>query len=144
MTRQSSSGTGCPGRPSDSCLGPSARNLRRATRRSFALTPKAQFLAALRFYATGSFLQVVGNGQDLSKASVSRWVQEASPRFLDPPRVLRESSASPPSVGWLQPPGKSGGCSETVGILLGLTSSHQWLTRYSNIFWASPLNFGHF
>ena len=38
-------------------------------------------------------------------------------------------SASPPSDGWLQPPGESGGSSETVAIRLGLTCSPQWLTR---------------
>ena len=63
-------------------LGTISEDLRRATRRSFALTPQAQFLAALRFYATGSFLQVVGDGQGLSKASVSRSVQAVTYRLL--------------------------------------------------------------
>ncbi|XP_067258730.1 putative nuclease HARBI1 [Chanodichthys erythropterus] len=34
--------------------------LMHATRRNFALSPEVQLLAALRFYATGSFLQVIG------------------------------------------------------------------------------------
>ncbi|XP_061563892.1 putative nuclease HARBI1 [Cololabis saira] len=49
-------------------------HIRRATRCNFALSPEVQLLAALRFYAVGSFLEVVGDGTGLSKASVSRSV----------------------------------------------------------------------
>ncbi|KAK0156165.1 putative nuclease HARBI1 [Merluccius polli] len=180
-----------------------SQDLRRATGRSFALTPQVQLLAALRFYATGSFLQVVGDGLGLSKSSVCRSVQAVTysllslvPQHVRFPTTRDEMSAtqeqffrsfripqvvgavdgtlvpiltprvdahvficrkgyaavncqvvcdhqgiildvvarwpgsthdsfvfkSPPSVGWLQPPGESGGSSETVVILFGLTS----------------------
>ena len=57
-------------------------DLRRSTRRSFALTAETQLLAALRFFATGSFLQVVGDGHGLCKASVSRSVQAVTDCLL--------------------------------------------------------------
>ena len=63
-------------------LGTISEDLRRATRRNFALTPQVQLLAALRFYATGSFQQVVGDGQGLSKASVCRSVQAVTYSLL--------------------------------------------------------------
>ncbi|XP_030193756.1 putative nuclease HARBI1 [Gadus morhua] len=63
-------------------LGAIRQDLRRATRRSFALTPQVQPLAALRFYATGSFLQVVGDGQGLCKASVCRSFQAVTYSLL--------------------------------------------------------------
>ena len=63
-------------------LGTIRQDLRRATRRSFALTPQVQLLAALRFYATGSFLQVVGDGQGLCKASVCRLFQAVTYSLL--------------------------------------------------------------
>ena len=63
-------------------LGTISEDLRRATRRNSALTPQVQLLAALRFYATGSFLQVVGDGQGLSKASVCRSVQAVTYSLL--------------------------------------------------------------
>nr|XP_055053771.1 putative nuclease HARBI1 [Misgurnus anguillicaudatus] len=44
--------------------------LSRQTRRSYPLSPEIQLLAALRFYAVGSFLEVVGDGYGLSKTSV--------------------------------------------------------------------------
>lgn len=50
-------------------------HISRATRCNFALSPEVQLLAALRFYAVGSFLEVVGDGNGLSKASVSRSVE---------------------------------------------------------------------
>ena len=46
-------------------------HIQRATHCNFALSPEVQLLAALHFYAVGSFLEVVGDGTDLSKASVS-------------------------------------------------------------------------
>lgn len=54
----------------------------RATRRNFALSPEVQLLAALRFYATGSLLQVLGDGLGLSDASVSRAVQAVTIALL--------------------------------------------------------------
>ena len=57
-------------------------DLQRPTRRSYALTPAAQLLAALRFYATGSFLEVIGDGHGLSKASVSRSVEVVTSALL--------------------------------------------------------------
>ncbi|KAI4887994.1 hypothetical protein NFI96_010453 [Prochilodus magdalenae] len=49
-------------------------HLVRATRRNYALSPAVQLLAALRFYASGSFYEVLGDGLGLSKASISRAV----------------------------------------------------------------------
>ncbi len=46
-----------------------------ATRMNFAVSPDVYFLAAPRYHATGSFLQVLGDGLGLSKTSVSRAVQ---------------------------------------------------------------------
>ena len=57
-------------------------HIRRATRCNFALSPEVQCLAALRFYAVGSFLEVVGDGTGLSKASVSRSVAAVTPILL--------------------------------------------------------------
>ncbi|XP_046873375.1 putative nuclease HARBI1 [Hypomesus transpacificus] len=57
-------------------------DLQRPTQRSYALTPATQLLAALRFYATGSFLEVLGDGYGLSKASVSRSVQAVTSALL--------------------------------------------------------------
>ncbi|XP_033501505.2 uncharacterized protein LOC117268876 [Epinephelus lanceolatus] len=42
-------------------------HIRRATWCNFALSPEVQCLAALRFYAVGSFLDVVGDSTSLSK-----------------------------------------------------------------------------
>ncbi|KAI4893509.1 hypothetical protein NFI96_003976 [Prochilodus magdalenae] len=49
-------------------------HLVRATRHNYALSPAVQLLAALRFYASGSFYEVLGDGLGLSKASISRAV----------------------------------------------------------------------
>lgn len=59
-----------------------APHIRRATRCNFALSPEVQLLAALRFYAVGSFLEVVGDGTGLSKASLSRSVAAVTPILL--------------------------------------------------------------
>ena len=48
--------------------------LARVTRRNFALSSEVQLLTALRFLATGSFIEVVGEGYGLSKTSVWRCV----------------------------------------------------------------------
>ncbi|KAM3876289.1 putative nuclease HARBI1 [Diretmus argenteus] len=57
-------------------------HIQRATRRNYALSPEVQLLAALRFYAVGSFQEVVGDGTGLSKASVSRSVAAVTPILL--------------------------------------------------------------
>ena len=59
-----------------------APHIRRPTRRNFALSPEVQLLAALRFYACGNFLETVGDGIALSKASVSRCVAAVTPILL--------------------------------------------------------------
>ncbi|XP_058603967.1 putative nuclease HARBI1 [Onychostoma macrolepis] len=58
--------------------------LMHATRRNFALSPDVQLVAALRYDATGSFLQVLGDELGLSKASVSRAVQAVTYALLPP------------------------------------------------------------
>ncbi|XP_061564125.1 putative nuclease HARBI1 [Cololabis saira] len=49
---------------------------------NFALSPEVQLLAALHFSAVGSFLEVVGDGTGLSKASVSQSVAAVTPILL--------------------------------------------------------------
>lgn len=56
--------------------------LARLTRRNFALSPEVQLLAALRFFATGSFIEVVGEGYGLSKTSVWRCVHTVTNALL--------------------------------------------------------------
>ena len=51
-------------------------DLQRLTRRSYALNPATQLLAALRFYATGSFLEVLGDGHGSPR-----------PQYRDPCRL---------------------------------------------------------
>ena len=52
--------------------------LRRDTRRNHALQPLTQVLIALRFYASGSFIQVVGDTIGVDKSTVSRLVTKVS------------------------------------------------------------------
>ncbi|XDV41528.1 hypothetical protein PO909_010388, partial [Leuciscus waleckii] len=49
---------------------------------NFALSPEVQLLAALRFFATGSFIEVVGEGYGLSKTSVWRCVHTVTNALL--------------------------------------------------------------
>ncbi|XP_056092298.1 putative nuclease HARBI1 [Rhinichthys klamathensis goyatoka] len=56
--------------------------LARLTQRNFALSPEVQLLAALRFFATGSFIEVVGEGYGLSKTSVWRCVHTVTNALL--------------------------------------------------------------
>uniref|UniRef100_A0A8C2AYD0 Nuclease HARBI1 n=1 Tax=Cyprinus carpio TaxID=7962 RepID=A0A8C2AYD0_CYPCA len=56
--------------------------LARLTRRNFALSPEVQLLAALRSFATGSFIEVVGEGYGLSKTSVWRCVHSVTNALL--------------------------------------------------------------
>ena len=55
-----------------------APDLRRETRRNHALDPTTQVLVALRFYASGSFLQVVGDTVGLDKSTISRVITRVS------------------------------------------------------------------
>ena len=70
-------------------------HLRRPTRRNNALSPEVQLLAALRFYASGSFQEVVGDGTALSKASVSRSVAAVTPILV---RHARQHIKMPSTV----------------------------------------------
>lgn len=53
-------------------------DLVRDTYRGHALEPKQQVLIALRFFATGSFLQVIGDTFGVDKSTVSRVVRDVS------------------------------------------------------------------
>ena len=53
-------------------------DLRRKTNRSRALRPIDQVLIALRFYASGNFLQVIGDTVGVDKSTVSRAVHDVS------------------------------------------------------------------
>ena len=53
-------------------------DLQRQTKRNQALTPTIQLLVALRFFASGSFLQIIGDAVGLSKSTVSRAVTDVS------------------------------------------------------------------
>ena len=78
-------------------------DLQRLTRRSFALTP-ATLLAVLRFYATGSFLEVIVDDHGLSKAPVSRSVQAVTTALLwhiQIPTTRGDKSAAQ-DLGYLQ------------------------------------------
>ena len=55
-----------------------ARDLRRSTARNHALTPLHQVLIALRFFASGSFLQVIGDTVGVDKSTVSRAVSDVA------------------------------------------------------------------
>ena len=53
-------------------------DLVRDTQRGHALDPQQQVLIALRFFASGSFLQVVGDSLGVDKSTVSRSVRDVS------------------------------------------------------------------
>ena len=53
-------------------------DLRRKTNRSHALRPIDQVLIAMRFYASGNFLQVIGDTVGVDKSTVSRAVHDVS------------------------------------------------------------------
>lgn len=54
------------------------RHLQRPTQRSHSLPVFLQVLVALKFYASGSFLQTIGHLHRISKASVSRCIKNVS------------------------------------------------------------------
>ena len=53
-------------------------DLQRQTKRNHAITPTLQILVALRFLASGSFLQVIGDTFGLPKSTVSRIVTDVT------------------------------------------------------------------
>lgn len=53
-------------------------DLERDTSRNHALSTTVQVLVALRFFASGSFLQVIGDTLGLSKSTVSRIISQVS------------------------------------------------------------------
>ena len=55
-----------------------ARDISRNTRRNHALHPLHQVLIALRFYASGSFLQVIGDTFGIDKSTVSRVINDVT------------------------------------------------------------------
>lgn len=54
------------------------KTLERATLRSHALTVEEQVLIALRYYACGSFFEVIGDGLGVTKATVGHVVHSVS------------------------------------------------------------------
>ena len=55
-----------------------ANELHCSTRRKHALPPLQQVLIAPRFYASGSFLQVIGDTAGVNKSTISRVVTNVS------------------------------------------------------------------
>ena len=53
-------------------------DLQRQTRRNHALSPTLQVFVALRFFASGSFLQIISDTVGLPKSTVSRIVTDVS------------------------------------------------------------------
>lgn len=59
-----------------------ARDISRNTRRNHALHPLHQVLIALRFYASGSFLQVIGDTFGIDKSTVSRVINDVTQALI--------------------------------------------------------------
>ena len=57
-------------------------DLERQTSRNHALSPTVQVLVALRFFASGSFLQVIGDTVGLPKSTVSRTIRDVSAALI--------------------------------------------------------------
>ena len=57
--------------------------LERPTNRNQSLTPRQQILIALRFYASGNFLQVIGDTFGIDIATVSRVVTKVTDALFD-------------------------------------------------------------
>ena len=57
-------------------------DLERPTSRNHAFSPTAQVLVALRFFASGSFPQVIGDTVGLPKSTVSRTIRDVSASLL--------------------------------------------------------------
>ncbi|XP_061193223.1 putative nuclease HARBI1 [Saccostrea echinata] len=60
-----------------------SEDLERATKRSHALSVEQQILMALRFYASGSFLQVIGDTIGFEKSTVSKTVKDVTNAIAD-------------------------------------------------------------
>ena len=58
-------------------------DLQRQTRRNHALSPTLKVLVALRFFASGSFLQIIGDTVGLPKSTVSRIVTDVSKALVN-------------------------------------------------------------
>jgi hypothetical protein len=70
-------------------------DLVRDTDRNFALIPDVQVLVALRFLASGSFLQVIGDTFGVDKSTVSRVVRDVcDERSLSVGRQIRRKRQS--------------------------------------------------
>uniref|UniRef100_A0A3B1JC13 Putative nuclease HARBI1 n=1 Tax=Astyanax mexicanus TaxID=7994 RepID=A0A3B1JC13_ASTMX len=63
-------------------LGLVQEELTRRTKRNYALSPTIQLLTTLRFYATGGFLQTLGDAYGLSKAAVCKCVHAVTKALL--------------------------------------------------------------
>jgi hypothetical protein len=71
------------------------RFLIRSTRRSQSVPPMLQLLTALRFFATGSFMRLVGDSTGLSESSVSRCVIRVAKALVSAAKdFIRMPSAS--------------------------------------------------
>ncbi|XP_068737172.1 putative nuclease HARBI1 [Montipora capricornis] len=57
-------------------------DLEQQTSRNHALSPAVQVLVALRFFASGSFLQVIGDTVGLPKFTVSRTIRDVSAALI--------------------------------------------------------------
>ena len=62
-------------------------DISRNTRRNHALPPLHQVLIALRFYASGSFLQVIGDTFGVDKSTVSRVITDVSRALVNSPAL---------------------------------------------------------
>jgi hypothetical protein len=58
-------------------------NLRPMTQRNHAISTEEQLVIALQFFASGSFLQVIGNMHSYNKATVSRIVRRVFLAFAN-------------------------------------------------------------
>ena len=65
-----------------------ARDISRNTRRNHALHPLHQVLVALRFYASGSFLQVIGDTFGIDKSTVSRVINDVTQALISKTATL--------------------------------------------------------
>ena len=66
-------------------------DLQRQTRRNHTLSPTLQVLVALRFFASGSFLQIIGDTVGLPKSTVSRIVTDVSKALVNKQEELSTS-----------------------------------------------------
>ena len=66
-------------------------DLQRQTRRNHALSPTLQVLVALHFFASGSFLQIIGDTVGLPKSTVSRIVTDVSKALVNKQEELSTS-----------------------------------------------------